>query len=106
MAEYQESNITGTSYQRGRTLIFENPRQGTPSLLIKEERVTLLANNRVILESAGEIRKIVEDMTPTFALRNPATNEIIEGQTASYQDLYVLLFSLYWHLANERDAQS
>lgn len=43
-------------------------------------------------------------MTVEFPLRNPATNEIIEGQTMTYQDLYVGLFSLYWHLALERDA--
>jgi len=44
-------------------------------------------------------------MTVEFPLRNPATNEIIEGQTMTYQDLYVGLYSLYWYLALERDAQ-
>jgi hypothetical protein len=44
-------------------------------------------------------------MSVVFDLRDPTTNEIIPGQTATYQDLYVLLFSIYWHLALQRDEE-
>jgi len=104
MADYRENSIAGTSYTRGRSLYFENPANSTPSLLIREETVINLAD-RAIYEPAGEIRKVVDDLSVEFPLRNPATNEIIDGQTMTYQDLYVGLFSLYWHLALERDEE-
>ena len=100
--DYRQSSVSGSTYQRGRSLYFENPRNEPPSLLIREERVTVLAD-REITEFVGEIRKNVTDLTVAFPLRNPLDNERI-GQSATYQDLYVLLFSLYWHLAEERDA--
>lgn len=103
MSEYKETTINGSSYQRGRTLVFENPINSTPSVLVVEERVTRLAD-RIILEPAGEIRRSVPDLSVEFQLRNPMTNELIGG-TSTYQDLYVLLFSLYWHLAELRDAE-
>ena len=103
MSDYRETSVAGTSYTRGRSLYFENPYNSTPSLLIREETIINLAD-RVITEPAGEIRKVVDDLTVEFPLRNPATNEIIEGATMSYQDLYVGLFSLYWKLALDRDA--
>jgi hypothetical protein len=103
MSDYRETSVAGTSYTRGRSLYFENPYNSTPSLLIREETIINLAD-RVITEPAGEIRKVVDDLTVEFPLRNPATNEIIEGATMSYQDLYVGLFSLYWKLARDRDA--
>lgn len=104
MADYRESSIAGTSYTRGRSMYFENPANSSPSLLIREETVINLAD-RVITEHAGEIRKVVDDLSVEFPLRNPATNEIIEGQSMTYQDLYVGLFSLYWKLALDRDAE-
>lgn len=103
MSDYRETSVSGTSYTRGRSLYFENPLGSNPSLLVREETVINLAD-RVITEPAGEIRKVVTDLSVEFPIRNPATNEIIEGQTMTYQDLYVGLFSLYWHLALERDA--
>ncbi len=102
MAEYKESIAVGTSYQRGRSLYFENPKSSVPSLLIREERITTLAD-RVITEPCGEILKTVDDLSVQFQMRNPQTNELIEGATMSYQDLYVALYSLYWALAIERD---
>ena len=103
MSEYKETTVVGTSYTRGRSLYLENPRNQPPSILIREETVTTLAD-RVITEPAGEILKVVEDLTVEFPLRNPATNAVIPGQSMTYQELYLGLFSLYWHLALERDA--
>lgn len=102
--DYRETSVAGTSYTRGRSLYFENPLGSAPSLLIREETVINLAD-RVITEHAGEIRKVVDDLSVEFPLRNPVTNEIIEGQSMTYQDLYVGLFSLYWSLALNRDAE-
>jgi hypothetical protein len=105
--DYRQSTVAGTSYQRGRSLYFENPKGSNPSLLIREERITVLAD-REIAEPAGEILRTItpEMMATTFQLRNPTDNEPIPNGTFTYQDLYVVLFSLYWHLAEERDAES
>jgi len=105
MAEYKESTVSGTSYQRGRSMYFENPRNKTPSILVREETVNIL-QDKIITEPAGEILKSVDDLSVVFNLRNPLTNEIIEGQTATYQDIYVMLYSLYWHLAEVSDIKS
>lgn len=102
MSDYKFSSVVGTSYTRGRSLYFENPLNSTPSLLVREERVINLIDS-MLIEHAGEIRKVVDDLAVSFALRNPATNEVIPGAAMTYQDLYVGLFSLYWHLAEERD---
>lgn len=102
MSDYKESSVAGTSYNRWRSLYFENPRIGIPSLLVREETVVNLSD-RVITEHAGEIRKDVSDLSVAFPMRNPATNEIIPGEFMDYQGVYVILFSLCWHLALERD---
>lgn len=104
--EYRESTVAGTSYQRGRSMYFENPRNGIPSILVREEKVTILSPDRTITEPDGEILKTIppDQFSTTFQIRNPINNDIIEGETATYQDIFVLLFSLYWHLAEERDA--
>lgn len=103
MSDYRETTVAGTSYTRGRSMYFENPLNSTPSLLVREETVINLAD-RTITEHSGEIRKVVDDINVSFPLRNPATNDVIEGASMTYQELYVGLFSLYWHLALERDA--
>jgi len=101
MAEYQQTDVAGSQYQRGRSLYFENPLGAEPSLLVREERVINLGS-RQILEPAGEILKTVEDLSVVFPLRNPETGEEL-GSQLTFQDVYVALYSLYWHLATERD---
>ena len=103
MPEYRETSVVGSSYRRGRSLYFENPKGGTPSLYVREEQVTELAD-REIIEECGSINKSIDDLSVSFSIRNPQTNEVILNATMTYQDLYVGLFSLYWHLAEERDA--
>jgi hypothetical protein len=56
MADYRETTVSGTSYTRGRSLYFENPKDSAPSLLIREEEVINLADKQ-ITQHSGEIRK-------------------------------------------------
>ena len=44
-----------------------------------------------------------ENASTEFTMLDPVTNEQI-GSTATFQDVYVLLFSLYNHMAAARDA--
>lgn len=103
MTDYRKTDVAGTSHVRGRSLYFENPLGGTPAVLVREEQVTSLSD-RVVCEPCGEIRKDVTDLSVTFPVIDPQTNAPVSGATMTYQDLYVALYSLYWHLAQERDA--
>lgn len=102
--DFLQSTVSGTSYVRGRSMYFENPRGGVPSVLIRLEEVTTLADGRVVTRDAGEINKSFDDMNTSFNLRNPETNEVIQDATITYQDVFVSLFSAFWHLAEEHQA--
>jgi len=113
MAEYREAAVEGTSRVRARAMHFNNPLDGLPSVYVEEERVTLLNSHNIITDCAGvmgsgELPVISEpmtDMAATFALRDPVTGEPDPGgTTATYGQVYVMLYSLYWHLAEARDA--
>lgn len=103
--DYRQTDVAGTSYVRGRSMYFENPKGCVPSVLIRLEEVINLAD-RQMTRDAGEIIKSFDDMTVEFPLRDPATNDVIEGQTATYGQVFALLFSAFWHLAEERDQES
>ena len=113
MAEYREAAVEGTSRVRARAMRFNNPLDGLPSVYIEEERVTVLNGQNIITDCAGvmgsgELPVISEpmmDLETAFALRDPVTGALdASGATATYGQLYVLLYSLYWHLAEARDA--
>lgn len=101
--DYRQTTLAGTAYTRGRSLYFENPLSAVPSLLIRLEEVINLAD-RQVTQPAGEIIKTFDDMSVQFPLRDPATNEIVEGSSATYGYVFMLLFSAFWHLAEEHDA--
>ena len=105
MTNYKELSVVGTSYVRGRSMYFENPLDNAPSVLVREEQITNLAD-RTVQEPSGEIRKIVTDLAVQFPILDPQSNTPIPGMMMSYQDLYVALYSLYWHLAQERDIRA
>lgn len=104
MSDYKESTVSGTTYRRGRSMYFENPRNGIPSVLIREEDVIVLAD-RVITQFASEINKTLDEPTTIVPLRDVATGEIIEGQAITYGAIHQALYSLYWKLATDRDAE-
>ena len=111
MAEYREAAVEGTSRVRARAMHFNNPLDGLPSVYVEEERVTTLGGQNIITDCAGVmgsgelpvISEPMKDMDEKFELRDPVTGKP-DGATATYGQLYVLLYSLYWHLAEARDA--
>jgi hypothetical protein len=105
MPDYKETQVAGSSYRRGYKMTFFNNFNAAPRVLIDEEDVFVLdANNeaQVIRQPAGNISRIVDDFTKTLYLRNPVDGSKLEA-TISYGELYQSLYSLYWHLAEERD---
>ena len=105
MADYNESSITGTAYQRCYRMVIDNPLGGAPVVTCREERITNLADGTQSRLPIGP--DIMEPVTPAnldepFELRNPATGESV-GIYTTYQELYIALYSAYWHLALKRD---
>lgn len=101
MGDYKSTELVGTSYKRGKKLIFFNTLNANPALHIEEELVYNL-NDEMLNVPAGLIIKEIHDLSTEFEIRDPMTGEPM-GETRTYLDIYSLLYSLYWHLATERD---
>jgi len=101
MADYKNSNVSGESYQRGKIMSFYNILNKPPVVKIEEEIIYNLADE-IVVKPAGSILVEVTDLDKEFQLRNPITGELLES-FVKYSDLYTMLYSLYWHLALERD---
>ena len=106
-----EKTVKVTTYDRSDQVTIYNPLNGIPSIHYKEEevRVSQIDDGPTEVASSGRKQGILaEELTPdnlteTFDLRNPVTGELL-GTTATYQDLQVAVFSLYYHLATKRDS--
>ena len=86
-------------------VIIRNPLEGTKSISFREELVGLLGTETV-RRDAGEVAESFtpENSTTSFQLLHTDTGAILG--TATYQDLYVMLSSLYLALAEKRDASA
>lgn len=103
MANYNETNVTGTTWQRCHKIEIRNPNGGSKSAIFFEEEITSLENGRVIQEPITNIQEQFSDPMKTIELLNPETGDQL-GNTVTYQDVYVILYSLYMQLAAARDA--
>lgn len=106
MPKYKQGSVSGESWIRSFQVLCLNKLDETPTIRFDEEEIILLSNGSTARNFSG--KNIVEEFTvenasTVFRLKNPVTEEYIENKTSTYQDLYVLLYSLYFHLALERD---
>ena len=103
MQNYKETEVSGTSYVRAREVVVSNVLDGYKGIMYVEEEVSILGE-KIMRETAGALHQefTAENASTEFPLLNPITNEPI-GATATFQDVYVLLFSLYYHMATKRD---
>lgn len=105
MANYKETTISGSQYQRCWRVNIENPFEGTKEITFFEEQINVIGED-TITKMLSNVSKQLNETTAgiSFPILNPETGEAIpEGTTMTYQDLYVALYSLYLHLAEERD---
>ena len=105
MPKYNETSIVGESWKRAYQILIENPYNKSPKIRFSEEEIFVASDGRLAGSySGGGIEEIFtsENANTQFQLRNPETEEYIE-QYASYRDLYILIHSLYFHLALLRD---
>ena len=104
MQNYKETEVSGTSYVRAREVVVSNVLDGYKGIMYVEEEVSILGS-KIMRENVGAIHQefTAENASTEFPLLNPITNEPI-GATATFQEVYVLLFSMYYHMAALRDA--
>ena len=104
MPNYKETNVTGTSYVRACEVTVSNVLGGYKGIMYSEEMVSVLGD-KIMRENVGAIHQefTPENASTEFPLLDPVTNEQT-GSKATFHDVYVLLFSLYYHMAAQRDA--
>lgn len=104
MADYKENIIAGKSWQRCNKIQINNPYIGDKTVTLFEEEITDLGNGKFLNEPKGSISVIFDNPAATVNLINPVTGDAL-GATTTYQDIYVILHSLYIQKALERDSQ-
>lgn len=102
MPDYNESTVTGHTWQRCHQVVVENPRNAAPSVRFDEERVLALNGGAELRQPAGTLAVLFDPAT-VIPLRDPSTGEPT-GATATYGEAYVLLYSAYVAAALARDA--
>ena len=102
MSKYKEENLTGQKWVRSNRVTVLNPYDGAPVITFSEEEVALLSDGRSVNTPVGNLQKTFDDPIGSFDLLNPVDGSVIGS--ATYQDVYVILHSLYIWLAQERDS--
>lgn len=101
MTNYRSTSVTADSYVRANRVVVENPLGVLPSIMFIEEEVVTRGADTFKLPTSTLRAQMTEPAT-TFNILNPTDDSIIGSST--YQDVYVLLYSLHRHLAAIRDA--
>jgi hypothetical protein len=101
MPDYKQSALTGTAWQRCKTVVINNPLVGPKGVYFEEERVISL-DGQDLRQPVGGCSKTF-DAGGSFPLLDPGTNLPV-GVSMSHAELYVALYSLYMQTATERDA--
>jgi hypothetical protein len=103
MADYRETVAEALAWRRAKGVTLDNPLTGAKTVTFTEEDVVTL-NGTTFNQPVTPVGAVRVEFNPegVFPLVNPATGDEI-GQTANHIDLYVMLHSLYIHLAKQRD---
>ena len=103
MSNYKQTSVTGESWIRANRVVVENPFGGAPSIGFAEERVFNIGGESVT-QPSGNVGTYFTPFNANneFNILNPETGEVVG--VAKYSDVYVMLHSLYIHLATIRDA--
>ena len=90
-----------TVYTRAESIAIGNPLNGTPKIMffLQEVEIDADGNESVLGTQGTRLQKTMEDATVSFNVLNPADNSVIG--TATFGGLQALLYSLYFHLADE-----
>lgn len=101
MADYKETNVTGTQWQRCCAVHIQNTYGQTPQVTMQEEQLT--AVNGQLFQKGASGLNITYDPTELIPLLNPLTG-VATGASMSQGQIYAALWSLYMTKAAARDA--
>jgi hypothetical protein len=99
---YRETPVAGTGWTRSNGVNISNPYNGMPVISFQEEQI-LEVNGTTFVKPLGQLTENFADPSKQFDLVNPADGMVIG--TASYMEIYLILYSLYLKLTTERDNQ-
>ena len=104
MADYKETTLAGTAYTRANAITIANPRIGVKAINFSEEQVINLGSETIVRPQGGFQEPFTTENAGTeFPLVNPLDGTPL-GMTSTYTEVHVILHSLYFHLAQRRDA--
>lgn len=105
MAKYKEQVASGETWIRANHITIENPLSNVPQIHFSEERAIALGPKEVVTKPVSSVAEklSVDNLSETFPLINPETGEKIPDQFGTYEQLQVILHSLYLYIADKRD---
>jgi hypothetical protein len=104
MANYNESNVNSTSYQRAKSATITNTYGKNPEIMFSEELVVVLPDGAAHRDLGNVFGTFTpENKDTTFTLIDQATGNA-SSNTMTFGELYNAIRSLYLHLATKRDA--
>lgn len=98
MVDYKSDAIKG--WQRAYAATIDNAYGQVPSITFNEELIVVEAGSLVFRKDTGGIREEFTDASLAFPLLD--SEDTVVGE-ASYGQVYMMLYSLYRHLATKRD---
>jgi len=101
MADYKETTVSGTQWQRCNAIHIQNTYGQTPTVTMQEEQITNVGDQQ-FQRSVGGLN-IPFDPDAVIQLRNPADGSLL-GASMTQGQIHVALWSLYVQSAAARDA--
>lgn len=100
MPNYKQTSGVGEAWTRAYQVIVNNQFGTTPAITFNEEEIVSLGTTS-LNKHVSHLNESFSDPSVSFNLIHPVDGSVIG--TATYQDLYILLSSLYSNLADKRD---
>jgi hypothetical protein len=102
MADYKQTNVSGTQWQRCNAIHIQNTLGQTPTVTMQEEQITNVGGQQ-FSKSVGGLN-VPFNPNESIPLLNPADGTSL-GTSMTQGQIQVALWSLYMAKAAARDAQ-
>jgi hypothetical protein len=96
MTDYLEQSITGKTWVRSDGVTISNPYGGAPECRFSKERITELSDGTKVNTQLPPVSDQFLNPAEQFNLLHPLTGDVVG--TATYQEVYVMLYSLFMHV--------
>lgn len=104
MPDYKLRTVPCTSYVRAKSVTAINTLDGMKMIQFQKETVLILPDGSKAKSDAGECSKIFtpENASTAFPLLDAAGDPT--GAVMTYEQIYLVMMSLFYHVASEQDA--